>query len=113
MDISAVMNIHDLAMTKTIRQQADEQERQGKINQQIERQEANQTAMIGNKTPLETHPGVLTNSVEQQADPQTAKIRVERQVDAQAAKKTVQESAEKGPSNGGSRATGTLIDITT
>ncbi len=39
MDISAVMNIHDLAMTKTIRQQADEQERQGKISQQMERQE--------------------------------------------------------------------------
>lgn len=113
MDISAVMNIHDLAMTKTIRQQADSQERQGKINQPIEVQEANQTAMIGNKTPLETYPGALTNTVEQQADPQTIKIRIERQVDAQAAKKTVQGSEEKGQSNGGSQATGTLIDIKT
>jgi hypothetical protein len=100
-------------MTKTIRQQADAQERQGKINQQIQGQETNRAAMIANRTPLEVYPGAFANAVEQQTDPQKIKNRVERQVDAQAAKKTVQGSQAKGQSHGGSQTTGSLIDITT
>ena len=112
MDISAVMNIHDLAMTKTIRQQADAQERQGKINQRNQMQLTGQTAVIEGKTPLGT-PGPLTNTVIQQTDPKSAKIRVERQVNAQAAKKTVRGAEKKGPPHRGSQTTGSLINITT
>jgi hypothetical protein len=113
MDISGVMNIHDLAMTKTIRQQTDVQGRQEKMNQRIEPQDANQTPLMGNKTPLEAYPGALTNTVEQQEDPQAAKIRVERQVDVQAAKETVQGAEEKVHPKAGSKETGNLIDIIT
>ena len=113
MDISAVMNIHDLAMTKTIRQQADTQERQGRVNQQIQGQKANLTAMIGDKIPHAAYQGVFTNTVEQQSDPQKVKIKVKRQVDAQATKKTEKGPGEKVQSHRGSNTTGTLIDIKT
>lgn len=113
MDISAVMNIHDLAMNQTIKQQAEVQERQEKMHEQIKTQEANQTAMMANETPSEAHPAAMTNTVEQQEEPQSAKIRVERQVDMQAAKETVRETEEKGQANAGSQETGTLIDVIT
>ncbi len=113
MDISASMNVHDLAMTKPIRQQADAQTRQEKVNQQIEAKDANQTSMIGNETPLEAKPGALTNTVEQQEDPQAATIRIERQVDAQAAKETAQEVEMKRLAQKGPQENGTLINIIT
>jgi len=113
MDISAVMNIHELAMTKTIRQQVDAQERQEKMQQHMEMQEANQAKMMENKTRLEDYPGAFTNQVEHQADPQAVKNRVERQVDAQAAKQTVQFGEEKGQGKAGLHQNGTVIDIVT
>lgn len=111
MDTLGVMNIHDLAINDTIRQQAYIQARQEKINQRVEKQDANQTKIMGNKTPLESYPGALTISVEQQEDPQSAKIRVERQVDVQAAKGTVQGSEDKGQPKGKSKETGNRINI--
>lgn len=113
MDISAVMNIHELAMTKAIKHQADVQERQEKMHQQMESQEANQTKPMGNKTRVEEHPGTFTNKVEHQADPQAAKNRVERQADTQAAKQTVRFGEEKGQEKKSLYQNGSFIDIVT
>lgn len=112
MDISAVMNIHDLAIHKTIRQQADAQARQETLYQQIQAEEAEKKAAIEDKKHLETT-GALTNKVDQQEDPQAVKIRIERQVDAQAAKKTTQGTEENGQKSTELREAGTLINIIT
>lgn len=113
MDIPAIMNLHDLAMTKTIRQKIDTQTRREKQNEQIDAQDANQPTTMGNKTPLEAQSRALANTVEHQEDPQAVKNRVERQVDVQAAKETVNGAEEKRQENIRFQETGTFIDIVT
>lgn len=106
MEISAAMNIHDLAMTKTVRNRADAQEKQEKINMRPAEEIADQ------KKDAENGPGALSNTATQQVDPQSTSLKVERQVDTQAAKENIPGAEGKGSTNapGG---TGTLLDIMT
>ncbi len=109
MEISAAMNIHDLAMTKTMRNQADaqeKQEKQEKLNMRPAEEIADQ------KRDAENGPGALANTATQQVDPQATSLKIERQVDTQAAKENVPGAEGKGSSNtpGG---TGNLLDIMT
>ncbi len=106
MEISAAMNIHDLAMTKTVRNRADAQEKQEKLNTRPAEEIADQ------KKDEENGPGALANTATQQVDPQAASLKIERQVDTQAAKENVPGAEGKDASNT-SGGTGTLLDITT
>ncbi len=106
MEISAVMNVHDLAMTKTVRNRTDAQEKQDKINMRQADEVADQ------KRDAETGPGALDNTTTQQVDPQAASLKVERQVETQAAKENVSGAEGKGSSNT-SGGTGTFLDIMT
>ena len=113
MEISAVMNIQELAVNKAVRLQADAQERQEKVNQKKELQSASETGVLGNKTPLEKDAGVLSNTAQQQVDPQLTSSKVERQVDAQAAKETILGAEGKNTVEEGVQGTGDLLDIMT
>jgi len=112
MEISAVMNIHEMAINETARQQTDAQAKQEKINQQTDPQESVQTKTMGDKAPLET-PSTLTNTVQQQIGPQEAKISVERQVDAQALKETLQRAEGKENTQSETLEPGSLVDVIT
>ena len=107
MEISAVMNIQELAVNKAVRLHADAQERQEKINQQKELQAASE-GVLTNKTPVEKDIAALSNSAQQQLDPQLTSSKVERQVDAQAARETV-----PGAEGKNKQGTGYRVDIVT
>ncbi|RLC28451.1 MAG: hypothetical protein DRH37_09500 [Deltaproteobacteria bacterium] len=113
MDISAVMNLHELAMTKHIRQQSHLQARQEKLNIQIQAQEAGRSEKSGARASLEAYPGVFTHTVRRQKDPKAVTARVKRQADAQSAKETVQGTAEEMRREGDSQESGSVIDIVT
>jgi len=106
MEISAAMNIHDLAMTKTVRNHADAREKQEKLNMRPAEEITDQ------KRDVEKDPGALANTATQQVDPQAKSLKIERQVDTQAAKENVPgaEGRESTSTPGG---TGTLLDIMT
>ncbi len=106
MEISAAMNIHDLAMTKTVRNRADAQEKQEKLNMRPAEEIADQ------KKDAENGPGALANTATQQVDPQAASLKIERQSDTQAAKENVPGAEGKESSNPPER-TGSLLDIMT
>ncbi len=106
MEISAAMNIHDLAMTKTVRTRTDAHEKQEKLNMRPAEKVEDQ------KRDTESGPSVLDNTATQQVDPQATSLKIERQVDTQAAKENVSGAEGKEPTNtpGG---TGSLLDIMT
>ena len=108
MEISAVMNIQELAVNKAVRLHADAQERQEKLNQQKELQAASETGVLNNKTPMEKDIAALSNTAEQQMDPQLTSSKVERQVDAQAVKETI-----PGAEGKNKLGTGYRVDIVT
>jgi len=113
MEISAVMNIQELAVNKTVRLHADAQERQEKINQQKELQAASETGVLNNKTPLEKDIAALSNTAQQQLDPQLTSSKVERQVDTQTAKEMIPGAEGKNTSGESIQETGSLVDIVT
>lgn len=113
MDISAVMNIQELAVNQAVKHQADAQDRQEKMNQQKEERDVNKAGALINKTHLEEGPGALSNAGQQQIDPQSTSIRVEKQVDVQAAKETVQGTDNKNAAEDNLTNMGTLLDIIT
>jgi len=104
MEISAVMNIHDLVMAKTVRNSTDAQEKQEKQNMRPTE------AITDQKRDTENGPNALSNTATQQVNPQAISQKVERQVNTQAAKENVPGAEGKGATNtlGG---TGTLLDI--
>ena len=106
MEISAAMNVHELAMTKAMRHRAETQDRQEKMHLQKQEQKLHQSEA------LEEGPEAMTNTTRQQIDPHLTSTRVERQVDAQAAKETVAETEGKGTTETDSRETGNLLDMT-
>ncbi len=106
MEISASMNIHDLAMTKTVRNRADAQERQEKQNMQPADEVTDQ------KNDAEKGPGALDNKATQQLDHQATSLKVERQIDTQAIKENVPGAEGKGTTNAPGK-TGALVDIIT
>lgn len=105
MEISAAMNVHELAMTKAERYRAEKQDRQEKMHLQKQEQKSHQSEV------LEEGPEAMTNTTRQQIDPHLTSTRVERQVDAQAAKETLAETEGKSTTEAGSRETGYLLDI--
>ena len=105
MEISAAMNIHELAMTKAVRHRAEAQHRQEKMHIQKQEQIKHQSGA------LEEGPEAMINTAQQQIDPHLTSTRVERQVDAQAAKETVAETEGKGTKETDSRGTGNLLDM--
>lgn len=113
MEISAVMNIQELAVNKTVRLHADAQERQNEINQKKEMQGANEPGILDNKTLSEKDSAAISNTAQQQLDPQLTSSKIERQVDSQAAKETVPGAEEKPMSGKGTRETGHRVDIVT
>ena len=113
MEISAVMNIQELAVNKAVRLHADAQERQEKINQQKELQAASETGVLNNKMPLEKDITALSNTAQQQLDPQLTSSKVEKQVDTQAAKEMIQGAEGKNTSGESIQETGSLVDIVT
>jgi hypothetical protein len=107
MEISAAMNIHDLAMTKAVRHRAEAQDRQEKMHIQKQEQRKHQTGT------LEESPEAMTNTVQQSTDPHLTSTRVERQVDTQAAKETVAGSEGRDATKTNLKETGNLVDIIT
>lgn len=107
MEISAAMNIHELAMTKAVRHHAEAQERQEKMH--LQKQEQKSHPSEAPEEGLEA----MTNTARQQIDPHLTSTRVERQVDSQAAKETVAGTEGKGTTETDSRETGNLLDIIT
>ena len=107
MEISAAMNVHELAMTKAVRHRAEAQDRQEKMHTQKQEQKKHQTGA------LEESPEAMTNTVQQPTDPHLTSTRVERQVDTQAAKETVAGAHGRDAAEADLRETGNLVDIIT
>lgn len=106
MEISAAMNIHELAMTKAVRHRAEAQDRQEKMHLQKQEQIKHQTGA------LEESPEAMANTAQQSTDPHLTSTRVERQVDTQASKETVAGAQGKDATETDSRETGNRFDIT-
>ena len=106
MEISAAMNVHELAMTKAVRHRAEAQDRQKKMHLQKQEQKLHQSGALEESE-------AVTNTARQQIDPHLTSTRVERQVDAQAAKETVAGTEDKDAIETNLRETGNLVDIIT
>ncbi len=108
MEISAVMNIHELAMNRIVKQQADEQARK---EQEAESKSRLKKLIV--ETDDKDRIGPMTITVEQQNDPQAAKLRVERQVDIQAARETIQQAEGRKEAQLERTVSGSVVDIIT
>ena len=107
MNISAVMNIHEIAANKAVTKWADSQSRQNKANTAANIQKPAPEEKAEKNSPLEAYPALFANSVQQKDDPQAVSTRVERQMETQGTKQAV---AHAHATN---QKLGTLVDIIT
>ncbi|SPD73089.1 hypothetical protein PITCH_A1680006 [uncultured Desulfobacterium sp.] len=105
MDMSAVMNIHEIAANKAATRLADAHIKQDKVASATNAQKEKAEEKADNSPLLETYLASST-SVQQKDDPHAVSARVERQVDVQAAKEAVNVQAQN-------QRLGTLVDIVT
>jgi hypothetical protein len=68
MEISAIMNIYELAMNRTIRQKADAQTKRDKTSPQDSVRQAQQ-AQMGNKGSVDIYPGSVQTTITQDSYP--------------------------------------------
>ena len=68
MEISAIMNIYELAMNRTMRQKADAQVKKDKILPQVSVRQAQQ-AQKENKGSVDIHPGSVQTTITQDSYP--------------------------------------------
>jgi hypothetical protein len=68
MEISAVMNIYELAMNRTVRQRTDAQAKKDKISQQDYVRQAQQ-AQMENKGSVDIYPGSVQTTITQDSYP--------------------------------------------
>ena len=104
MEISAVMNVQEMAVNKAVLKRTDDQARQDKINQ-LAIKETNQEEKVEKKAPLETYPAAFAVTAQNQDDPKASSMRIERQVDVQASKQAIPEG------QGNYHKTGSLVDV--
>jgi len=113
MEISAVMNIHELAMNNKIQQQSEEKEKKDQIKQLADAREKTKTHDT-NKGQDETSVNLLSNIVNFQEELQALTTRVERQVDAQAGREIVDQSQAEGTiDTTPPRELGKMVDVIT
>ena len=112
MEISAAMNIHDLAMNQKVQQQTDVEK---KKDQAATEKDINENINLGvvEKNLVEKEAGFTANEVHQQEDLQALSIRVERQSDTQAAKEAVDPSKSREDEKAIPNKIGSMVDIIT
>jgi len=94
MEISAVMNIQEMAVNKAVMKRAYDQDRQEKANLLADMKTSDQEEKVEKDSSVMKYPAAFANTVQQQDDPQSASIRVERKMDVQASKKDTALQAE-------------------
>lgn len=105
MDMSAVMNIHEIAANKAATRLADSHIKQDKVAYAANAQKEKPEEKADKSPPLETYLA-SSNSVQRKDDPQAVSARVERQIEVQQAKEAVNAHAQN-------QGLGTLVDIIT
>ncbi len=107
MEISAAMNIHDLAMNQKVQEQTDVEK---KKDQSATEKDINENNNLG---VVEKKAGFMANEVKRQEDLQALSIRVERQSDTQVAKEAVDPSKPSEDEKAMPNKIGSMVDIIT